>query len=337
MEVKKKITIKDVAKQAGVAISTVSNAMNGSKLVTEETRVKILEIADQMGYVPNVNGKLLKAGKSKRFCFITSTVKGGYFCKIMDAMNLACVKSGYGLDIVITWDRTEIMKHIMGRQFDGYFIFEGKHIWEEDLRTVEKEQIPMVMIDRKIQKEYIGSVVFDSYKMGAEITELLVKKGHRHFCFVECTADTYDSEERKKGFLEVLKKNEIPDKNIVLLNGFFDENVTYAEVMSLYSRYQITHEQMPTAFVCGNDKSAIGAMRALQQIGYQIPKEISVVGFDNIELGEYFNPTLTTVKNPIENQGYEAVQMMIDMVEKEKKAKIVILEGAIIERKSSGE
>ena len=337
MEAKKKITIKDVAKQAGVAISTVSNAMNGSKLVTEETRARILEIANQMGYVPNVNGKLLKTGKSKRFCFITSSVKGEYFCKLMDAINIACIKAGYGLDIVITWDRTEIMRHIMGGQFDGYFIFEEQHILEEDLKTIEKEQIPTVMLDRKMQKEYIGSVVFDSRKVGAEVTELLVKKGHKHFCFVECTSDTYDSEERKNGFLEVLKKNEISNTNIVFLNGFFDENVTYAEVISLYSRYQITHEQMPTAFVCGNDSSAIGAMKALQQVGYQIPKEISVVGFDNIELGEYFNPTLTTVANPIENQGTEAVQMMLDIVEKGKKARTIVLKGRLIVRKSSGE
>ena len=337
MEVKRKVTIKEVAKEAGVAISTVSNAMNGSKLVTEETRLRILEIANQMGYVPNVNGKLLKAGKSKRFCFITSTVKGEYFSRIMDAMNLACISAGYGLDIVITWDRTEIMKHIMGGQFDGYFIFEGKHILEDDLKTIENEKIPTVMIDRKMQKEYIGSVVFDSFKAGKEVTELLIKKGHSRFCFVECTADTYDSEERKRGFFEALKKYGVSDRNAILLNGFFDENVTYAEVMSLHSRYQITHEQMPTAFVCGNDQSAIGAMKALKQLGYQIPEEIGVIGFDNIELGEYFNPTLTTVANPIEGQGKAAVQVMLDMVENRKTAQTIVLEGNIVERNSSGQ
>ena len=127
---KKKVTIKDVAKEADVAISTVSNALNGSKLVTEETRKRIQEIADRMGYVPNVNGRLLKSGKSKRLCFLTNSVKGDYFCRLMDAMNLACVKLGYGLNIVITWDRGEILRHLMEGWFDGYIIFEGKYIQE---------------------------------------------------------------------------------------------------------------------------------------------------------------------------------------------------------------
>lgn len=333
---RKKVTIKDVAKEAGVAISTVSNALNGSPLVTEETRQRIKRIADDMGYVPNVNGRLLKSGKSKRICFITNTVRGDYFCKLMDAMNLACVKKGYGLDIVITWDHDEILRHIMEGRSDGYIIFEGKHIQEEDLLKIEKQQIPVIMIDRDICWKYIGSVLFNSQQAAFELGTYLIKLGHRKFCFMENTSDTYDSEQRKKGFFDSLNQAGIPRENIILLNGFFDEQVSYSEVMSLFARYQIIHEDMPTAFMCGNDWSAIGAMEALEKLGYHVPEDISVAGFDDVRLARYLIPSLTTVKNPIENQGEKAVEILIDILEHHGGAQKVILNGQFIERKSTG-
>ncbi len=331
----KKVTIREVAKEAGVAISTVSNALNGSDLVKDETRKKILEVAKRLGYIPNMSGKILKGGRSKQLCFLTSTVTGEYFVKLIDAVNRTCIDHGYGLNIAITWDRDLVMKQLLGGQFDGFFIFEGERIQKAELDTLKREQIPIVMFDRKYESDCISSIVFDSCKVSREMTTYLIGLGHRRFCFVDSTPDTYDAVERKRGFMQALEKGGIEPKTSAVIQGYFDENVTFSAILALDASSKLANIPMPTAYVCGNDKSAIGAIKALSKLGYSVPAEVSVVGFDDIELAQYFQPALTTVRNPIEQQGRIAVEMMIDMLDKGGTGRVDVLKGSIVARNST--
>ena len=332
----KKITIKDVAKKAGVAVSTVSNALNGSSLVKEETRKKILKIAEEMNYVPNINGRMLKSGRSKTLCFITSSIKGEYFGRLLDSVNEKCIEEGYGLEIVVTWHKEIIMNHMLGGHFDGFFLFEGERIAENEKQMLKKEGIVTVMLDRKYEDEKIGSVIFDSYKAGYEITKHLINLGHKKLAFVDSDDDNYDCVERKRGFFDALKENNISFDEKDLLKGLFDENISYAVISADMRKRKIYRENIPTAYVCGNDQSAIGTMRALIDLGYKIPKDISVTGFDNIQISQYFNPTLTTISNPIEIQGKMAVELMIDILDNKKDGYTRVLSGNIIPRQSTG-
>lgn len=331
----KKVTIREVAKEAGVAISTVSNALNGSDLVKEATRERVCAAAERLGYIPNMNGRILKGGRSKQLCFLTSSVKGEYFIKLIESINNACVRFGYGLHIYITWDKSVVMKQLLGRQFDGFFIFEGERVQEPELEIINKEQIPVVLVDRKYSSRCIGSVVFDSCRAGMELTEYLVGLGHKRFCFVDSSFDTYDAVERKRGFFQALNAAGIPRDSASVIQGHFDENITFSAVLALLSQCKLSHVLPPTAYVCGNDKSAIGAIKALKEAGASVPEEISVAGFDDIELAQYFHPSLTTVRNPIEQQGKAAVDMMIEMLENEQPGSVVELQGAIVARNST--
>lgn len=329
----KKATIKDVARKAGVALSTVSNALNNSPLVTPETREKVMEAARQLNYVPNVNGRLLKCGRSKRLCFITASIRGGYFVRLLDALNEECVRKGYSLEIVVTWDRTVIMNRILGGGFDGFFLFEEELVKEEEIEVLRREGITVVMLDREYNDEKMSSVIFDSYRAGYQITKHLINLGHRHFGFMDTYADNYDGSERKRGFLDALKREGIEVLEEDMMQGYFDENAAFSAMMG---RMRLRGSALPTAVVCSNDRSAVGTIKALLQAGIRVPETVSVVGFDDIEIAQYFRPSITTVRNPVAEQGRSAVQTMVGMLEEAQSGSIRVLEGMIVARESSG-
>ena len=329
----KKATIKDVAREAGVAVSTVSNALNGSNLVTEETRNKVLEAARRLEYVPNMNGRNLKSSKTGKLCCITSSIRGEYFYRLFDTINEKCNQKDYGLHIVITRNSGEVIRNILGGGYDGFFLFEGQWIQEQELETIRKNHIRAVMLDRKIELPTVGSVVFDSYQAGYEVTKYLINLGHKKIGFIQSAADIYDCSERKRGYLNAMREFGLEPRKQDIVQGMFEENVTYAAIVG---QARISHGDLPTAYIAGNDQSAIGCLKALAFLGYKVPEEISVAGFDDIEISQYFSPALTTVRNPIEEQGRRAVDLMMDLLEKKRQGGSVVLQGTLIVRGSTG-
>jgi len=331
--INKKITIKEVAKEAGVAISTVSNALNGSTLVNEETRAKITAVAERLNYVPNLNGRYLKTGKTKMLGFITSSVRGQYFNILADAMCIESDHLGYAMNIIVTRDKSVIMNHILGNAFDGIFIFEGERISDSELEQIEQNNIKTVFLDRNYVSKNVGSVIFNSYKAGYEAAKYLINLGHKRIFFIAGAEDVYDSNERKRGYMDAMKEYNIPIGDNYIISGMFEEMITYNSVMALM---RIHERVVPDAFIAGNDLSAIGCMKALHAMGYSTPDDISVVGFDDIEIAEYFTPSLTTVRNPIDKQGATAVRLMVKMINEKQEGKTEILNCDLIPRSSSG-
>jgi len=329
----KRVTIKDVAKEAGVAISTASNAMNGSDLVNEKTRIKIREVAERINYMPNLNGRYLKTGKTNMLGFISSNARGPYFYRMFEAMCRECERLGYVMNLIVTTDKNIIMHNLLGHGFDGFFLFEGNHIKTSDLEILEKNQVETILLDRCYSSKHIGSVVFNSYQSGYELTQYLINLGHKRMCFIEGADDVYDSEERKRGYKDALQAYNIEEDESLIIKGYFEERYTYNAVTSML-KYQ--KQPLPDAFIAGNDQSAIGCMKALKDLGYIVPDDVSVVGFDDIELAEYLSPSLTTVRNPIDRQGIMSVDLMVKMIQKEIEGSVVSLDGELIMRKSSG-
>lgn len=327
-----KVTIKDVAREAGVAISTVSNALNDSDLVNDETKKRILAVADRMNYVPNLTGRHLKSRKSHMLGFLTSSIGGDYFTVLMEAMSSQCSDLGYTLNILTSRDSKVIKNQILGNRFDGIFIFQGERIELEELNLLEKQGIKTVLLDRAYNSTHIGSVVFDSYYAGYITAKHLINLGHRKIGFIEGASDVYDSQERKRGFIDAMKEAELPVIEDYILNGYFNELLTY-NIVSVFIRSRTC--EMPDAFIAGNDSSAIGCIKALTDLGYHVPQDISVIGFDDINIAQYFTPKLSTFKNPIALQGITATKMLINMIENDRKGTTEHLQGKLVVRDST--
>ncbi|CAM2876705.1 LacI family DNA-binding transcriptional regulator [Paenibacillus sediminis] len=327
-----KVTIKDVAREAGVSISTVSNALNDVDVLNPETKSHVLNVAKRLNYVPNLNGKLLKSGKSKMLGFFTTSVSGPYFYTLVETMSRECDRHGYGLNIFVTKDKQVIMSNILGGRVDGVIIYEELGIDDMDIALIEKNKIKSVFLDREIQNETMGSIIFDSYVDAYEATKYLISLGHKKIAYISGVETMFDSEQRKAGYLAALHDYGLTADEGYILQGYFEEEGSYNAVKSFVN---IHSGKLPDAFLAGNDLSAIGAMRALKSLGYEIPRDVSVVGFDDIDIAQYFSPPLTTVRNQIARQGMLVVNHLIRMIQKKEQGRHEKLQGELIVRNSS--
>lgn len=327
-----KVTIKDVAREAGVSISTVSNALNDVDVLNPETKSHVLKVAKRMNYVPNLNGKLLKSGKTKMLGFFTTSVSGPYFYTLVDAMSRECDRLGYGLNVFVTKDKKVIMSNILGRRVDGVIIYEEHMIDDQDIAAMEKDRVKAVFLDRVIENENMGSIIFDSYVSAYEATKYLISLGHRQISYISGVDTMFDSVQRKEGFLAALRDYQIPFDPDLILQGYFEEEGTYNAVKSFLNQHP---GKIPDAFLAGNDVSAIGCIKALNAAGYEVPRDISVVGFDDIDIAQYFTPPLTTVRNQIARQGMLVVNHLVRMIQKKEQGKVEKLAGELVVRGSS--
>lgn len=328
-----RVTIKDIAREAGVSVAAVSHALNGNGQIKEATRKRILETAERMHYVPNTSAKMLQAGRTKNIGFLVSSMSGPYFLKLIETMQKTCERYGYNMITVYSENPKVIMQHLFGKGIDGAVIYYGQdRIREKQIERIELMQVPTIFLDREIKRQSIGSVVYASYESGVEVTEHLLSLGHKQIFFLAGSEDAYDAQERLRGYKETMEKHGFAVKDSMIFEGRFEEHITRKNV----SAYLEQGGSLPDAIIAANDTSAVGCVKALTEHGYRVPEDVSVVSFDDVELAQYFRPALTTVHNPIEMQGERAVEMLMKMMAfgDKKEGEICKLKGNLIIRDS---
>lgn len=323
-----RVTIKDVAKKAGVSISTVSNALNDVDVLKPETKERILKIAHEMNYVPNFHGQSLKRGKTNRITFLTSSVIGPYFYRLVESMSLACSQHSYTLNIVVTSDRKEVSRILSGSEQDGIIIFQDLEIKDRQLNILRLNKTKALFIDRKIHDRNISSIVFDSKNISYKMTKNLVEKGCRKFLYIDGVETAFDSQERKAGFLKALSETAGATYDIV--DGYFEEEVAKKAVKDY-----LGNNNKPDAIIGSNDLSAIGAIKSCVEAGYKLPEDIKIIGFDDIDIAQYVSPSLTTVSNPISELGKYSVEKLLKMINDDEYGDTTEINGIIIERESA--
>lgn len=326
-----KITIKDVAKASGYSISTVSNAINNVNVIKPKTREHILKVAKELNYVPNINGKLLKAKESKMIGFFTSSVSGPYFYKLVETMAKEVELAGYGLNIFVISNRDIVMNHIIGGNIDGVILFVDQWLDDEIVNLMKRMAIPSVFLDRELAENNMASVTFDSYNAGYEATKYLLNLGNRNIVYINGIETMYDNINRRKGYKDALREVGIDINRSESIEGFFEEGAAFLAVKQYLKK---NLESLPHAFLAANDLSAVGAIKAIQSEGLSVPEDIQVMGFDDIDIAKYYTPSLTTVSNPIIKQGKLAIDKLIKMLSNQS-ATSEKIEGEIIVRKST--
>lgn len=327
-----KITIKDVAREAGVSISTVSNALNGVDVLRPETKQHILEVAKRLNYVPNLNGRNLKSQYTNVIGLFVTSMRGEYYNILADAIYQRCKKYGYELNIFVSEKSETMMANILGRRIDGAVIL-NQHIGERETALITETQTPVIFIDRELAGERIASVVFDSYHEGELVAEYLVQLGHRTFAYMDGPDDNYDNIQRLKGFQDWLRSKGIILKEDYIIGGKFDKETAYQSM----KQFVDSGRPLPDAVFAANDVSAIGTIEALGDAGIGVPEQVSVVGCDDIEIAHLVTPSITTVRTSFEKQGTLAADHLIALIRGEEKGSIDVLQGRIIPRESACE
>lgn len=304
------VTIKDVAKEAGVAISTVSNVLNQVDIVSEETKQKVLAAVEKLKYVPNMNAKFLKSNKKNTIGLFIPSIQGDFYRMLIQAIHLQCKLKGYLLNIYISNENTgeEIYSMIISSGVEGAIVFNDS-LPDEYVKRLDLAKMPLVFIDREIQSETISSVIINNDEGATLAMEYLLKQGHRRIGYIHGIKNSDDAS-RFQVYLNIMNKYKLPLDDNIILRGYFEEALAYSEMRVLL----LKGIQIPDAIFCANDEMAWGCIRALTEAGYRVPEDISVIGFDDILLSAYYSPALTTIHSPVTELGNMSVMELFRLL-----------------------
>ena len=307
------VTIKDVAKEARVAISTVSNVLNNVDIVSDETRQKVLAAVEKLKYVPNMNAKFLKSNKKNTIGLFLPSIQGDFYRMLMQAIHMQCKWKGYLLNIYISNENTsdEIYSMIISSGVEGAIVL-NEQLHNEYIDRIALTKMPIVFIDREYAGENMSSVIINNTEGAILAMEYLIKQGHRRIGYIH-GINNHDDEARYQAFTSTMTKYNLPIDETIILHGYFEEAVAYSEMRVLL----LKGTRMPDAFFCANDEMAWGCIRALTEGGYKVPDDVCVIGFDDIMLSSYFTPALTTIHSPVIELGNNSATELFRLMDSE--------------------
>ncbi|MBO7402376.1 MAG: LacI family DNA-binding transcriptional regulator [Lachnospiraceae bacterium] len=307
------VTIKDVARESGCAISTVSNVLNNVGNVAPETTKRVLDTVERLKYVPNVNAKYLKTNKKNTIGLFVSSVQGDFYRQLVQAVHIQCKINGYILNIYVSNENTseEIYGMVLSSGVEGAIIM-NDGLSDNYIDRLERLNMPIVFIDRNYRSEKVSSITIDNGYGVAQGVEYLIKLGHRRIGYFH-GVNNFDEKARFEAFKATMNRHGLAVEEQFMLNGYFEEAVAYSEMYKLLMR----GGELPDAFFCANDEMAQGCIRAMTAMGVQVPDQVSVVGFDDSLLAPFYRPALTTVHSPVVELGSKSATEVIRLVRHE--------------------
>ncbi len=327
------VTIKDVAKAAGVSISTASYALNDSEKVSKATKEKVLRIAQELDYRPNGSARNLKIQRTDLIGLFVHDINGPFYNELVKGIQEVAALNNYQLAIFCDSSNkgNPAYKFMRERRVDGAIIISSK-VKDEEILNLAKNGMPIVVLDRELNVDNVCSVLVDNEKGAYEAVSHLVKIGYKKIAFFSGPEDSYDSIKRFSGYMKTLKTYGIDFNENLIIKGKFTEQSGY-EAMNEFIK---EHKSIPEAIFSSNDEMAIGAIRALKENGYKIPEDIAIIGFDDIIISSYVQPNLTTVKSPMYELGLLSTHALFNLLNGKAKNNSLTLSTELIIRESCG-
>jgi LacI family transcriptional regulator len=329
------VTIREVADAAGVSIATVSRVLNNTPHhVSEGTRQRILTVADEMGYRPNLAARSLRTERSSTIGIITDNIDSPHTTMMIRGIQDRVKEEGY-ICVVISadWDpknEREAIHDLASRSIDGIIFAETWHRSANEI--LELSNKPFVFVHRQFASEHPYSVTPDEIYGARLATGHLVDLGHRRIAYINGPVEFYASSDRLRGYAEELAEHGIAYDPALVTRGDWQVESGYAGAVEL-----LAAEPRPTAIFAGNDLMAAGAMYAIFDAGLRVPQDVALVGYDNREIARIFRPSLTTVTLPLYGMGQASAQMLLDMLAgKEQLHEEIKIRGRLIIRESCG-
>jgi len=305
-------TIREVAEKAGVSVTTVSHVVNKTRFVSEEVRERVVAAMKDLNYRPNALARSLRRGETHTLGLILPDSSNPFFAEVGHAIEAAAFERGYSVILCNTENNLEkerLYTEVLEKnQVDG-MIFVAAGVNREAILQIVRNGLPLIVVDRDMGALELDTVATDHHFGGMAATQHLLESGHRTIACITGPSDVTPSAERVTGYRDALLQAGIPVDETLIMRGDFHAASGYAAAMDILQR-----EARPSAiFVC-NDMMAIGAIRAANQLGLRIPEDVSIVGFDDIELALYITPPLTTVAQPKQEIGQLTVELVLERI-----------------------
>lgn len=326
---RKGITIKDIAREAGVDVSTVSRSLSGAYGINADTRSRVLAVAERLNYRANRVARGLVTGRSHTLGLIISDIRNAFFAEV--ARGAEDAARAAGCDLVLcnsdqdAHRQMEYVSSLAGKRVDGILMNSVAVLDKDQKERLEAIGIPIVLLNRTPGP--FSTVCADNKAGGRLAAEYLLKLGHRHVTHLTGPAHHGNLTDREKAFVKAM-----PPNSVTVLHG---EN-TFAGGREMAQKVLAEHPRKITAIFAGNDTIAFGVLRAILDAGLKVPDDISLIGFDNVELGSIVQPPLTTIHQPSYELGHRAVETLLRIGRKEATPEHHVLPVHLIERHSCG-
>ncbi|KZE84227.1 LacI family transcriptional regulator [Paenibacillus elgii] len=316
------VTIKDIAKLAGVSHTTVSRALNDSPLINPETKERIKAIAGSMNYTPNYSARSLVLDRSYNLGLFFTTLhtgtSAGFLYEAIKGVN-DVIKDEYNL-IVRGIDDYKSFHKVNRKNFDGIIVMSQSESDQSFIEYASDKEIPLVVLNRPVESVQVMNFVPDDQSGAYRLTEYLVQQGHRHIAIIEGKQGFKSTQARRDGYREALHKHGITVPEAYYVSGNYDLESGHAAMSKL-----LELPERPTAVFCCNDDMALGAVKAVTERGLSVPEDISVAGFDDHLFSAFMSPALTTVRRPIEELSRAGAETLLKFIETKHSEKSVVL------------
>jgi LacI family transcriptional regulator len=305
-------TIREVAESAGVSYATVSHVINNTRVVTPETRQRVLDAMAELNYRPNALARSLRQGKTNTLGLVLPDSANPFFAEISRFIEDEAFNKGYSVFLCNTELDTQrelfYVDVLSKKQVDG-IIFVAAGDQTDSLDFLAGEGMPVVMIDRNVPNVQVDAVLTDHQLGGFLATQHLLQLGHTRIACIAGPSSITPSSERITGYRNALEQAGIPFVEKLLIRGDYHAQ----------SGMEITHSLLkmdprPTAIFALNDLMALGALRAAAEAGCSVPSDLAVVGYDDLELSQFTNPPLTTIAQPKKEIGVQAVRLLVERI-----------------------
>ncbi len=328
------VSIKDIARAAGVSHSTVSRALAGSSLVAEETKQRIRRLAREMGYSPSAIARGLVTKRTHTVGLVVTTIADPFVAEVVRGIEETALDNGYS--VILCDSNAEPQREITAvrtlreKRVDG-IIVAASRVGNLYLPLLEELAVPIVLINNQREGRYVYSVATDNVHGGEMATTHLLELGHRRIGYITGPEGASSSLDRLAGYRRALRSQNI--EFTPLLVGAGNGRVDGGERAM---QQLLALRPPPTSVFCYNDMTAIGAIAQARRMGFKVPQDISVVGFDDIAFAAYVDPPLTTVAQPKYEMGQIAMRMVLDILAGANAVSDVTLQGRLVVRGSSG-
>lgn len=306
-------TIKDVARRAGVAISTASAAINRSAPVSDEVIAKVEAAVRDIGYVPHGGARSLRMGRSRLIGLILPDITNPHFAKVAKVVESACLNAGYMAAVYSTSEdharEQQILTMMRMQRVEGLIIIPTRSDAEHGARVIEQIHVPTILLDSFVEGLPYDVVKLDNISAGRIATEHLIGLGHRRIAVTVGRDNIVTGEHRLEGYRQALAAHGLPVESDLLLDGRFDQAVAHDSVLA-----RMRERDPPTAIFALSNMMTLGTLNALHELGLSVPGDMSVISIDDFDFANIMNPPPTVVAAPVLEMAQTAIAALLDQI-----------------------
>ncbi len=333
---KLKVNQQYIADLLKISRVTVTKALQEHPDIAKSTIKKVKEMADELGYIPNIVGRSLSTKKTNTIGLIVPKINHSFFSTIIEEMYTKAKVLGYQIILMVSFENEDSeltnVKSLLSMNVDGIIIDSvSTSTKDKSYELILKHKKPLVYIDRKprsVQKA--DSIVFDDYNLSYKLTNRLIEKGYKEIMYITGSQEINICFDRLSGFKTAMKESKLKVTKSKVLIARLDKNSGF----DIFEKYVESNSKLPEAIVCVNDSVALGVYDVCKKHKINIPNDLSVIGFGHVSTSNLVQPPLSTVKLNLQEASFVAVENLVAMINDQPYEKNNIIDGEIIFRES---